>query len=133
MATLLKRLGVLLLIATASACAAQTGVRGTVRDGEGAVLSNCYVLFHWDSSGASNGLKTNVGLKSDVAVKTDPNGRFEADLPPGFYDVLITHNSFSPIAYKVRVKAGFVVRDTHLKISREVMSETADDFGYLRK
>jgi len=76
---------------------------GTVRDSEGAVISNAHVVVHWDPSG-SNYLKDNLGIKQDIAATTDSNGHFSIDLPPGFYDVFATAMAFTPHCYKVRVK-----------------------------
>jgi hypothetical protein len=64
------------------------------------------VLVHWDSSGSTVGLKDNIGIKQDVAVVTDANGHYSADVPPGFYDVFVSARAFTPTAAKVRVKEG---------------------------
>ena len=95
------RITVLLLLAVASTRAAT--LSGTVRDSEGAVISNAHVIVHWDSSG-SNYLKDNLGIKQDIAATTDSSGHFSVDLPPGFYDVFVTAMAFTPHCDKVRLK-----------------------------
>jgi hypothetical protein len=82
---------------------AQTHLSGMVRDSEGAVISGAHIFIHWDPSGSEVGLTTN---KQDLTVTTDDNGSFSAELPPGFYDVLVTATAFSPDCRKIRLKAG---------------------------
>jgi hypothetical protein len=75
------RFTVLLLLAVVSTRAAT--LSGTVRDSEGAVVSNAHVIVHWDSGG-SNYLKDNLGIKQDIAATTDSSGHFSLELSPGF-------------------------------------------------
>jgi hypothetical protein len=89
----LIRFAVLLLFSVAPARGGT--LSGTVRDSEGAVISNAHIVVHWDSSG-SNYLKDNLGIKQDIAATTDASGRFSVELPPGFYDVFVTATAFSP-------------------------------------
>jgi hypothetical protein len=111
----LARFTVLLLLAVVST-RAQT-LSGTVRDSEGAVISNAHVIVHWDPSG-SNYLKDNLGIKQDTAATTDSNGHFSVDLPPGFYDVFVTAMAFTPHCDKVRLKdKGTKAYEVKLKIS----------------
>jgi len=51
-------------------------------------------------------LTTNVGIKQDLTLTTDANGSFSAELPSGFYDVLVTATAFSPDCRKIRLNAG---------------------------
>jgi hypothetical protein len=97
----LLRFTLLLLLTVVSTSAAT--LSGTVRDSEGAVISNAYVIAHWDSAG-SNYLKDNLGIKQDVIVTTDSGGHFSVELPPGFYDVFVSANAFTPHCEKVRLK-----------------------------
>ena len=97
----LVRLSLLLLSAVISTSA--TTLSGTVRDSEGAVISNAHVIVHWDPSG-SNYLKDNFGIKQDIAATTDSNGNFSVELPPGFYDLFVTAMAFTPHCDKVRLK-----------------------------
>ena len=75
---------------------------GTVRDSEGAVIARAQITVHWDLAG-SKVLTTNVGIANDVTARTDEEGRFRLDLPPGFYDVFVSAMAFSPHCTKVRV------------------------------
>ncbi len=86
--------------------ASQSAITGKITDSEDAVIANARVLVHWDSSGSTVGLKDNVGIKRDVIVVTDASGQYSADVPAGFYDVLISAPAFTPIAAKVIVKEG---------------------------
>jgi hypothetical protein len=95
------QLTVLLLFAAVSTSAAT--LSGTVRDSEGAVISNARIIVHWDPSG-SHYLKDNIGMKEDLTATTDSNGRFSLDLPAGFYDVFVSAMAFSPHCEKIRLK-----------------------------
>lgn len=89
---------VLFLVAAVSTKAAT--LSGTVRDSEGAVITNAHVVVHWDPSG-SNYLKDNLGVKQDIVATTDSRGHFSVELPPGFYDVFVTAMAFTPHCDKV--------------------------------
>jgi Carboxypeptidase regulatory-like domain len=81
-------------------------VQGVVTDSAGALLTNAQLVVHWDPSGSSAGLKTNVGIPEDRFLKTDTHGAFYAEIPPGFYDVFVMAPGFSPDCRKVRLKPG---------------------------
>jgi hypothetical protein len=104
------------------ACA-QTQLRGVVSDPEGAAISGAHVVIHWDSSGNGVGLASNVGVKQDLVLATDASGLFSANLPPGFYDVFVSAEAFSPDCRKVRTKSGIVAYKTKLKLSPIVAQE----------
>src|SRR5262252_9338668 len=90
---------VLLFLARLSADP-QSAITGQITDSEGAVIAKARVLIHWDSSGST------VGLKQDAIAVTDASGHYSANVPTGFYDVLISAPAFTPIAAKVIVKEG---------------------------
>ena len=92
----------------ATPVSAQTRLNGVVTDSEGAAISGAHILIHWDPSGSTVGLTTNVGIKQDLVVVTDASGRFSAELPPGFYDVFASAMAFSPDCKKIRTKNGEV-------------------------
>ena len=81
-------------------------IKGSVVDSEGAAIRNARILVHWDPSGADVGLRTNVGLSSDITVGSDAKGKFATEVPPGFYDVFVTATGFSPYCRKIRVNLG---------------------------
>jgi hypothetical protein len=81
-------------------------LKGKVTDSEGAAIRHATVRVHWDESGARVGLKSNVGIKEDLTVNTNEGGEFSIELPPGFYDVFISANAFTPQCRKVRVRSG---------------------------
>lgn len=79
-------------------------VAGSVMDSEGAAIAQAYIIVHWDSSGSSVGLTSNVGIRKDLVLRTDRSGAYAAELPPGFYDVFVSAKSFTPTCRKVRIK-----------------------------
>jgi hypothetical protein len=102
---------VLLAAAGIAVCAAQNIpgkvlLHGAVADADGAPLTNAQLVVHWDPSGAKTGLTTNVGILEDRFLKTDTHGNYYAEIPPGFYDVLVAAPGFSPSCAKLRLKPG---------------------------
>jgi Carboxypeptidase regulatory-like domain len=81
-------------------------VQGTVTDSAGTLLTNAQLVVPWDPSGSTAGLETNVGIPEDRFLKTDTHGAFYAEIPPGFYDILVTAPGFSPDCRKIRLKPG---------------------------
>lgn len=79
---------------------------GKVTDELGGAISDAYVTVHWDPSGSSTGLESNVGLKHDLFLRTDKTGTYAFDVPPGFYDVFVTSPAFTPSCKKIRVQPG---------------------------
>ncbi len=109
MSTSAKLVCMLLSVITSTVTlgASPTGtLKGTVTDSEGAAISGAHILVRWDSSGSGVGLKSNLGLRHDLSFETDNNGQFMSLLPPGFYDVFVSANAFSPECRKIRVNAG---------------------------
>jgi len=62
------RFSVILLVAVVSTKAAT--LSGTIRDSEGAAISNAHIIVHWDPSG-SNYLNDNLGTKQDITATSD--------------------------------------------------------------
>jgi Carboxypeptidase regulatory-like domain len=81
-------------------------LQGTITDADGKILTDAQLIVHWDPSGAKSGLTTNVGIPEDRFLKTDTHGNYYAEIPPGFYDVLITAPGFTPTCSKIRLKPG---------------------------
>jgi Carboxypeptidase regulatory-like domain len=79
-------------------------LQGAVTDATGKMLTDAQLIVHWDPIGAKTGLTTNVGIPEDRFLKTDTHGAFYAEIPPGFYDVLITAPGFTPECRKIRLK-----------------------------
>jgi hypothetical protein len=102
-----------------------TAIQGEVLDSEGAAIAKARILVHWDSSGSKVGLTDNIGLPQDVTAISDGSGHFSVRVPPGFYDLFVTAQAFTPVAAKVRVKinapANFDVRlSADPKVSKEL-------------
>jgi len=83
---------------------ASTGrLRGTVRDGTGAIVPGAAILIqHWQPG--NNG-KHWVPINEPL-VYTDFQGQFSVQLPPGLYDVFISYSALSPVAKKTKVESG---------------------------
>lgn len=120
----------LVLIAVVLCCAsyAQTKVQFsvTVTDEEGARIGQAEVSFHWDPSGSETGLRDNIGMREDGAVKADKLGVVKVELPPGFYDVFISSPAFTPQAIKIRLKKAPAAKTVKLKVDPLVSAEIAD-------
>jgi hypothetical protein len=86
------------------AVAQQSVITGQVQDSEGAAIVKARILIHWDSSGGKLSLMNSVGLPQDATVLSDTSGHFSITVSPGFYDLFITAQAFTPVAAKVRVK-----------------------------
>jgi hypothetical protein len=98
----------LILLFTSARDSKKGKLSGTVTDSEGAVISGAVMIIHWDSSGSAVGLESNVGLSDDLRLQTDKLGAYSVDVPPGFYDVLVSARAFSPSCRKVRVRSDTV-------------------------
>jgi hypothetical protein len=111
------------------AMAGQISLRGAVSDSSGAPIPGASITIHWDLSGSKTGLQTNVGIKADVSVKTDAKGLFQAEVPPGFYDLFVSSSGFSPQCRKVRVRQGQVTTySPKLHVDPLVTQELGDTF-----
>jgi hypothetical protein len=77
-------------------------LQGMVTDSTGKMLTNAQLVVHWDPSGSKSGLTSNLGIPEDRFLKTDTHGAFYAELPPGFYDILVTAPGFSPECRKIQ-------------------------------
>jgi hypothetical protein len=80
-----------------AAIASSSAISGTVRDSEGAVISNARIAIHRDPSVVPG--KENA----DMVVTSDNNGGFMVEVVPGFYDAFVSSPAFSPQCTKVRV------------------------------
>lgn len=93
-------------VATAVPRAQNARLGGFVTDSGGAAISKAEIFVHWDPSGSTMGLTSNVGIKEDLRLTTNYEGRFWADIPPGFYDIFVSAAGFSPDCRKIRLKQG---------------------------
>jgi hypothetical protein len=81
-------------------------------------------------SGSKVGLTTNIGIKEDRELISDAKGLFSTELPPGFYDVLISATAFSPDCRKIRIINGSAADfNPRLKVSTLVTKELGDTFS----
>ena len=109
------------------ALAQQSTISGQVQDSEGAAIAKARILVHWDPSGSTVGLRDNIGVPQDVAATSDKSGHFSVRVPPGFYDLFVTAQAFTPVAAKVRVKSNAPATfDVRLRADPEVSKELAD-------
>jgi hypothetical protein len=102
----------LILVVLTPAVASGEMLKGAVRDALDTPISGAMVLIHWDSAGSTVGIKSNVGIKADLSIRTKDDGTFSVDLPPGFYDVFAASPAFTPSCRKARVKPGGAVEIT---------------------
>jgi esterase/lipase superfamily enzyme len=76
----MKAPSVVLLLLTFAFTSQAATLSGTVRDSEGAVIAKAHLVVHLDRAG-SEYLGDNVGIKEDITVNTDSDGKFSLDLP----------------------------------------------------
>lgn len=113
---------VLWLLPAASAIAAN--LQGTVVDSEGAAIANAHVVVRADLSGRINRTRD-----PDKVIDTDAGGRFMLELQPGFYDVCVMADAFSPSCQKVQVTSDDVLKPRiPLKADPDVMKHIGDVF-----
>ncbi len=107
------------------AIAASLGtVKGQVSDSAGAAIKGAHLLFHLDGSGRTKSAPT-----LDVVRETDAMGNFDVRLEPGFYDVFIMAEAYTPECRKILVsKDGNVQHDAHLNADPLVLKHLGDTF-----
>jgi hypothetical protein len=59
-------------------------LKGAVKDSSGTPIGGALLFIHWDAAGITVGLKDNIGIKSDLTIRTEKDGTFTVDLPPVF-------------------------------------------------
>ena len=88
----------------ASAAPMTANLRGVVRDAAGGGLPGAAVLVQrWEWEGS---VKPTPRLVTMPLIYTDGEGRFSAYLPPGLYDVLVSHAVMEPVAKKIKIEPG---------------------------
>lgn len=103
------------------------GVKGTVSDVQGGAIPKAHVIIHWDAVSLVAGSKDNLSGSDDVVVESDESGGYSKDLAPGYYDVFMTSNGFSPACKKLRIKSQeYVVYDVKLSLDRAVLNQVDD-------
>lgn len=114
----MRKFPLLIIAVIAPPAASGEMLKGVVRDSLDTPISGAVVLIHWDSAGSTVGLKTNVGIKADLSIRTKDDGTFSVDLPPGFYDVFAASPAFTPVGHKVRITPSAAV-DTMFRMNAE--------------
>ena len=74
-----------------------SSLRGHVSDQTGVPIRNAFIVVYSESGGVQPVLRSNG------------EGKFEVNLGPGFYDVLVGAVAFSPASKRIEVKTGAVV------------------------
>ena len=111
------------LFIVASAVAQNSSVKGVVVDPAGVPISRAFVMFHTDA------LKPENPIQYDLTLRTDKQGRFSADLPPGFYDLFIGAGDFEPDCQEMRTRIGPPQELTIvLKLDPQYVKEHGDEF-----
>ena len=114
---------VVIPLIVSSAVAQNSMAKGIVVDPSGAPISQGFVLFHSDALTPEN------PIPYDVTLRTDKQGRFSAELPPGFYDLFIGSGGFEPNCQKVRMYTSAPEDLTVvLKLDAKFVKEHGDEF-----
>jgi carboxypeptidase family protein len=111
------------LLFSSTLLAADTGISGKVLDSEGAAIEKAHVIIRADASGKREPVKNPT-----LMIQTDKEGRFSATVNPGFYDVCVMADAFSPHCEKVFVEHEPVASKINLKADPEVMKRLGDRF-----
>ena len=111
-------------LASTASTAPNTILQGVVADSEGAAVRMAYIVVHEDGSG-----KGTREAGADIKLRSDEGGRFSAQLEPGFYDVCVMAQAFTPDCRKVLMKEAQTASVTvRLKIDPEVIRQLGDRF-----
>jgi hypothetical protein len=103
--------------------AADGGVAGTVLDSGGVAIAKAHVVIHADASG-----RRAPTQPVDLVTETDRQGHFSANLTPGFYDVCIMADAFSPSCEKVLVNHFPLAVEMQMKPDSKVLERLGDKF-----
>jgi hypothetical protein len=103
--------------------AAAASVTGTVVDSEGAAIEKAHIVIRADTSGKREAVKGR-----DLILETDREGQFSANFPPGFYDLCVMANAFSPHCEKIFVDHAPLAPKIKLKADPEVIRRLGDTF-----
>lgn len=118
------RLSVVVLTLSCSVMVAAEGdLAGTVLDSEGAAIAKAHIVIHADASG-----RRAPAQAGDLIALTDRHGHFSASLTPGFYDVCVMADAFSPSCEKVFIDHSPVALKVQLKADPKVMERLGDKF-----
>jgi carboxypeptidase family protein len=120
-----RLLAIVFALSALGAVPAQGGtIHGMVVDSNGAVIRNAYVIIHAD--GAGQDAREPV---PDTTLRTDKAGRFAIDARPGFYDICILADAFTPTCYKTFITEGSSSdRRTKLLLNSAVIQRLGDTF-----
>jgi hypothetical protein len=113
----------LLLLSFAFLKAEAISLTGTVVDSEGAAIGKAHIFVRPDPSGKRESVRD-----GDLMLKTDMQGHFNADLSPGFYDICVMADAFTPQCKKLFVASGSLTPKFQLKADPEVMKRLGDKF-----
>jgi len=103
--------------------ASAPSVTGTVVDSEGAAVAKAQIVIRADSSGRREAVKG-----GDLILETDAKGHFSANLSPGFYDVCVMADAFSPSCQKLLIGTAPLTPKIQLKADPQVMKRLGDVF-----
>ena len=99
-------------------------IRGIVTDAEGAAIGSAQIVIRFDHSGQVKSINQDL-----LQLSSDRMGNFTSQLQPGFYDVCVMANAFTPQCQKMLVEAGSPVKPVfHLKTDDLVSKSIGDTF-----
>ena len=89
------------VLSASPSVSARTGIAGRVLDKAGAPIANAFIMIYREDAGSP---------ENTAKVVSDADGRFETDLYPGYYDVLIGAREFMPVCKRVEIVNSRVIR-----------------------
>ena len=120
---------VLVSLASLSPVAPAATVRGAVVDSEGAAIAMAHIVVHEDGTGRASELTA-----PDVILQSDKRGQFSAEVEPGFYDVCVMAQAFTPHCRKVLVRENQTTNlKIQLEIDLEVIGKVVDKYFGVKK
>ena len=114
---------VLMSLFSAKSTVASTNLNGMVVDSEGAGIAKAQIVVRPDASG-----RRIANKGENIMLESDKQGRFSTQLPPGFYDLCVMADAFSPFCQKLFVNKAALTPKIELKADPDVMKRLGDVF-----
>jgi len=110
---------------TSAALTPLKAIMGTVLDSEGASVGGAHILIHPDLSRS----EFPHSKRDDIFLNSDSRGRFETQLEPGFFDVCVMADAFTPQCRKVYIMEARILQIVfRLRADPEVVRRIGDKF-----
>ena len=112
----------LLSISIAAVAAQPLALNGIVSDTNGAVIAGAHIILRTDFAGGWS------KQKFDGSITTDKAGSFTLSVGPGFYDLCVMADAFTPQCRKIFIKDRPAIEHFRLAASPEVSGKIGDKF-----